>query len=155
MNKIAVGKRVMLGLAVAASIAAPVMASAHDGWGRDDGHHQGWDRDGWRHDRGEWRGDDRREWRGDDRHHGGHWSGGKWIAGALVAGAVVGLVSEAMAPPPPAPVYYQQAPTVVYRQPTTVVYQQPGTVVYEDAPVRQTVVYGQPYGAQYGDDDGQ
>lgn len=136
MNKFAIGKRMVLGLALAASVGAPMVASAHDhdGW-RDGGRHGDWDRGGWRGDRGGWRGD-----RGDWHRDRGHWSGGRWIAGAIVVGAVAGLVQQAMAPPPPPPptYYYPQQPTVVYRQPTTVIYQdapvQPGTVIYQQPP---------------------
>lgn len=128
MSKRVVGRRVLMGLAVAAVLAAPLAASAHDhdGWGR----RGDWDRGGWHHDHDDWH-------RG-----GGYWSGGRWIAGAVVAGAVAGLVENAVAPPPPpvyyAPAYYAPAPTVVYRQPTT--------VVYESAPVvTRTVVYSNGY----------
>ncbi|AHX14928.1 hypothetical protein CH75_18265 [Dyella jiangningensis] len=146
MSKRVMGSRVLMGLAVAAMVAAPMVASAHDGWGRDNGYHRGWDRGGYH---------DRDGWRRDYGHHDGHWSGGRWIAGAVVAGAVIGLVQSAMAP---APTYYEQQPTVVYqdppvvyRRPATVVYEQPRTVVYENAPVQPgTVVYG----SAYGDDDG-
>ncbi|MBV8157723.1 MAG: hypothetical protein JO278_08700 [Dyella sp.] len=149
MSKRVVGQRVLIGLAMAALVASPMVASARDGWGHDDGYRRGWDHGGY-HDRG--------GWHGDYGHHEGHWSGGKWIAGAVVAGAVIGLVQAATAP---APVYYAQQPTVVYqdppvvyRQPTTVVYEQPRTVVYESAPVEpRTVVYGSPYGGDR-DDDG-
>lgn len=132
MTKHVVSKRMLIGLAVAALVAVPFGASAHDGWGHDDWHHRGWDRGdhgGWHRDHDGWR-------------RGGYWSGGRWIAGAVVAGAVAGLV-ESAAPPP---VYYAPPPTVVYRQPET--------VVYQSAPVvTQTVVYGSPYGAPRYDDD--
>ncbi|WP_130617257.1 hypothetical protein [Dyella amyloliquefaciens] len=154
MSKCVMGGRVLMGLAVTAMLAAPMVASAHDGWGHDDGNRRGWDHGGY-HDRGGWHGD-RGGWHGDYGHHDGHWSGGKWIAGAVVAGAVIGLVQAATAPTyyaQQATVVYQDPP-VVYRQPTTVVYEQPRTVVYESAPVEpRTVVYGSPYGGDR-DDDG-
>ena len=65
---------------------------------------------------------------------------------ALVTGAVVGLVANALSPPP---VYY--APPVVYAQPG-VVYAQPG-VVYQDGPSR-TVIYNNPPPGNYVRDDG-
>jgi len=150
MNRFAIGKRMLLGLALAATVGAPMAASARDGW-HDNGRHGGWDRGGWHGDRDGWRGG-----RGDYYHHGGgHWSGGQWIAGAIVVGAVAGLISQAVAPPPPPPTYY-------YPQQPRVVYTQPG-VVYEDAPPAQPAYdpqYAQPQYAQpqyvqpYGDDDG-
>lgn len=130
MSKCVAGSRMLMGLVVAAALAAPLAASAHDhdGWG----HRGGWDRGGWHQDRGYDRGWHNR----DDWHHrGGYWSGGRWIAGAVVAGAVAGLVENAVAPPP---VYYAPARTVVYTQ-------QP-TVVYESAPVvTRTVIYSNGY----------
>lgn len=122
------GKLAVLGLAIAATAAMPLTASAR-GWG---GYHGGY-----------------HGYHGGYYGHGGYWSGGRWIAGALVTGAVVGLVANALAPPP---VYYG-AP-VVYAQPG-VVYAQPG-VVYQDGPpvVSRTVIYNNPPPAQYVRDDG-
>ncbi|KZC25665.1 hypothetical protein RHOFW510R12_11395 [Rhodanobacter sp. FW510-R12] len=131
------GKLAAIGLAVAAVMAMPLSASAHDHGDR------GWHGGGWHggyHD-----------YDGGYYRHGGYWSGGRWIAGAIVTGAVAGLVSDALRP---APVYYE-AP---------VVYGPPRTVIYEDAPVvrrrvveTRTVVYGDPYQTryvrEYGDDD--
>jgi len=70
------GKLLALGLAVAATVAMPLSASAR-GWGG--GYHGGYH--GYH---GYYRG-------------GGHWFGGRWIAGALLTGAVVGLVGSALA----------------------------------------------------------
>lgn len=126
MSKCVVGSRMWVGMVMAAVLATPLAASAHD--------HDGWGyRGGWHEDHGYDRG-----WHGhDDWHHrGGYWSGGRWIAGAVVAGAVAGLVENAVAPPPP-PVYYAPVRTVVYAQPT---------VVYQSAPVvTRTVVYSSGY----------
>lgn len=127
MNRFAIGKRMLLGLALAATVGAPMAASARDGW-HDSGRHGNWDRGGWHGGRGNY-------------HRGGHWSGGNWIAGAIVVGAVAGLISQAVAPPPPPPTYYYPA------QPG-VVYSQPGNVVYEDAPPVQQGYYSQPQYAQ-------
>lgn len=130
MSKCVAGSRMLMGVAVAALLATPLAASAHDhdGWG----HRGDRDRGGWHEDRGYDRGwHDRDDW----HHRGGYWSGGRWIAGAVVAGAVAGLVETAVAPPPP--VYYAPPQTVVYTQPT---------VVYESAPVvTRTVVYSNGY----------
>lgn len=156
MSKRVVGQRVLIGLAMAALVASPMVASARDGWGHDDGYRRGWDHGGY-HDRGGWHGD-RGGWHGDYGHHDGHWSGGKWIAGAVVAGAVIGLVQAATAPAPvyyaPQPAVVYQDPPVVYSQPAEVVYEQPRTVVYESAPVEtRTVVYRPVYRGR-DDDDG-
>ncbi|TAL83470.1 MAG: hypothetical protein EPN74_14005 [Rhodanobacter sp.] len=128
-----VSKLAAFGLAVAAAVAMPVAASAHEGWRGHDG----------------WRGGHHGEYhRGYRDHDGGHWNGGRWIAGALVTGAVVGLVSDALRP---APVYYGR-PTY---------YGPPRTVVYEDGPpvvrrrvVTRTVIYNDGYPRRYVRDDG-
>jgi hypothetical protein len=121
------GKLAVISLAVAAAVAMPLSASARGwgGYGYRGGYHGYY-------------------------HHGGYWSGGRWIAGAIVTGAVVGLVANALSPPP---VYYA-APPVVYTQPG-VVYAQPG-VVYQDGPpvVSRTVIYNNPPPAHYVRDDG-
>jgi hypothetical protein len=132
------GKLAAISLAVAAAVAMPLSASAHDGWGGHGGWGHGgghgWDRGGgW--DRGDYY-----------RHGGGHWSGGRWIAGAIITGAVAGIVADSLRPEP---VYYEQ-PRVVYREPT---------VIYEDAPivthrvVTRTVVYDNGYPTRYVRDD--
>lgn len=131
------GKLAAIGLAVAAAVAMPLSASAHDGWG---GHgHGGWGEHGGYHggyhDGGYGRG-------------GGHWSGGRWIAGAIVTGAVLGLVSDALSP---RPVYYG-AP-VVYSQPD-VVYQDGPPVVRRRVVETRTVVYDDPQQTRYIRDDG-
>ena len=123
-----VGKLAVLGLAVAATVAMPLSASAR-GWGYHGGYHG---------------------YHGRYYGHGGYWSGGRWIAGALVTGAVVGLVAYALTPPP---VYYRGP--VFYAQPG-VVYAQPG-VVYQDGPPvvsRTTVIYDNPPPTRYIRDDG-
>ncbi|MBP1475586.1 hypothetical protein J7I44_14830 [Frateuria sp. MAH-13] len=120
----------MATLLLASAMALPTVASAHDrhdrGWhGR--GHYdRGW-HDHYRHDRG------------------GHWSGGRWVAGAIVAGAVIGLVDDALSPPPR--VVYERP---VYRRPVRVVYEEPvvtrrvvetRTVYVEQAPPTRYVGY--------------
>ncbi len=127
------GKLAILALAVAATVAVPLSASAR-GWG---GHGGGY--------RGGYHGAYYGGYRGG--HGGGYWSGGRWIAGAIVTGAVIGLVDSALRP---APVYYGGP-----------VYSQPRTVIYEDAPVvrrrvveTRTVVYDDPYQTRYIRDDG-
>ena len=139
MKKFVLAQRVVFGLAVAATVAAPMAASARDGWGHGNGDRRGYDRGygnrgyGYR---------DHGNWHRDDRYRGGHSNAGNWIVGAIAVAAVAGIVQQAVAQPPPtyyqpAPVYYPQAqaPTVVYRQPGTVVYQQQqptdGQVIYE------------------------
>jgi len=124
------GKLAVLSLAIAATVAMPLSASAN-GWGGRGYHGGGY--------HGSYYGG-----------RGGHWSGGRWIAGAIVTGAVVGLVASALSPPP---VYYG-GPQVVYTQPG-VVYAQPG-VVYQDGPpvVTRTVIYNNPAPARYVRDDG-
>ncbi len=124
-------KLAVIGLAVAAAVAMPLSASAHD---HDD--YRGWH--GGYHD-----------YDGGYRH--GYWSGGHWIAGAIVTGAVAGLVSNALRP---APVYYE-AP-VVYGPPRTVIYED-APIVRRRVVETRTVVYGDPYQMRYvggyGDDD--
>jgi hypothetical protein len=119
MTKRLLGKAALaaISMVLASTVALPMSASAH-GW-----HDRGWHGGGgWHGDRG-WHGHDRDGWyRGGYRHDGGHWSGGRWIAGAIVTGAVIGLVDNALAPPPP----------VVYERP---VYRRPVRVIYEDQPV--------------------
>ncbi len=132
MKKFALAQRVVFGLAVAATVAAPMAASARDGWGHGNGDRRGYDRGygnrgyGYR---------DHGDWHRDRGYRGGHSNAGNWIAGAIAVAAVAGIVLQAVAPPPtyyqPAPVYYPQAPTVVYRQPATVVYQQQPQVIYQ------------------------
>lgn len=124
---------VMAALLVASTAALPTIASAH-GW-----HDRGW-HGGGHYDRG---------WGGGYRHDGGHWSGGRWIAGAIVTGAVIGLVDNALNPPPRTVVYEQP----VYRRPVRVIYEEPVVTrrvvetrtVYEAPPTR--------YVGYYGDDD--
>ena len=123
------GKLAAITLAVAATVAMPLSASAR-GWG---GHGYGY--------HGGYHG-----YHGGYYGRGGHWSGGRWIAGALVTGAVVGLVADAMRP---APVYY--GPPVVYSQPG-VVYQDGPPVV--ERRVVQTTVYDDPQQTRYVRDDG-
>lgn len=123
-------KFAVISLAIAAAVAMPLSASAR-GWGGH-GYHGGY-----------------HGYHGGYYGHGGYWSGGRWIAGALVTGAVVGLVADALSPPP---VYYRGP--VVYAQPG-VVYAQPG-VVYQDGPpvVSRTVIYDNPPPTRYIRDDG-
>lgn len=127
MKKFALAQRVVLGLVVATTAAAPMAASARDGWRQDNGYRQGRGYDNGYRGHGDWHRD-----RG---YHGGHSNAGNWIAGAIVVAAVAGIVQQAVTPPPtyyqPAPTYYQQAPTVVYRQQAPVVYQQQPQVIYE------------------------
>lgn len=134
MKKFVFAQRVVLGLAVAATAAAPMAASARDGWGHGNGDRRGYDRGYAYRDHGNWHRDD---------HYRGHGNAGAWIAGAIAVAAVAGIVQQAVAPAPtyyqPAPAYYPQAPTVVYRQPSTVVYQQQqpvddGQVIYQQQP---------------------
>jgi hypothetical protein len=130
-------------LLVASTAALPMAASAH-GW-----HDRGW-HGGGHYDRG-WhgRGDYDRGWRGGYRYDRGHWSGGRWIAGAIVTGAVIGLVDNALNPPPRTVVYEQPA----YPRVTRVIYEEPVVTrrvvetrtVYETPPTR--------YVGYYGDDD--
>ncbi|UGB38857.1 hypothetical protein [Frateuria soli] len=125
----------MAALLMASAVALPTGASAHDRYER--GWHGGrhYDR-GW-HDRGRY-----------DHHYRydrGHWSGGRWVAGAIVAGAVIGLVDDALRPPPR--VVYERP---VYRRPVRVVYEEPvvtrrvvetRTVYVEQAPPTRYVGY--------------
>ena len=132
------GKLAALALAVAATVAMPLGASAR-GWGGHGGH---------RGHHGVYHGG--HYGYGGNYHRGGHWNGGRWIAGAIVTGAVIGLVNEAVRP---APVYYG------YRGP---VYDAPRTVIYENGPpvVRRrvvetrTVADDNPYQTRYIRDDG-
>ena len=135
----------MAALMVGTMAALPAGASAHD-WHGGGWHDRGWhggghyDR-GW-HDRG---------WHGGYYRDRGHWSGGRWVAGAIVTGAVIGLVDNALNPPPRTVVYEQP----VYRRPVRVIYEEPVVTrrvvetrtVYEDRdpPTR--------YIGDYGDDD--
>lgn len=123
------GKLAAISLAVAAAVAMPLSASAHEGWGG----HGGWGHGGYHggyHEGGYGRG-------------GGHWSGGRWIAGAIVTGAVLGLVADALQP---APVYYSQ--------PRTVIYEDGPPVVQRRVVETRTVVYDGPYRTRYIRDDG-
>lgn len=138
------GKLAAIGLAVAAAVAMPLSASAHDhgyhgGYHGYHGYHGG-DYHGRYYGHGGYYGG----------YHRGYWSGGRWIADAIVTGAVVGLVSDALRP---APVYYG-AP---------VVYGPPRRVVYEDGPpvesrrvieTTRTVEYADPEQTRYIRDDG-
>lgn len=111
-------------LLLAGAVALPLDAAARDGYYRGGyGYHH--------YDRG---------YHGGYRHggyHHGYWSGGRWVAGAIVAGAVIGLVDNALSPPPPVVVYERP----VYRRPVRVVYEQPVVTrrvvetrtVYEDS----------------------
>ncbi|HEY8683126.1 MAG TPA: hypothetical protein VIM06_08140 [Rhodanobacter sp.] len=123
-----VGKLAVLGLAIAATVAMPLSASARGWGGHGGGYHGGY--------HGGYYG-----------HGGGHWSGGRWIAGAIVTGAVVGLVADAFRP---APVYY--GPPVVYSQPG-VVYED-GPPVQRRVVTTRTVVYDDPQQTRYVGDDG-
>lgn len=140
MKRFVLAQRVVLGLAVAATAAAPMAASARDGWDHDRGYDRG--HGDWHRDRGDWH-------RGGG-YHGGHGNAGAWIAGAIAVAAVAGIVQQATAPAPtyyqPAPTYYQPA-TTYYQQPPTVVYRQSAPVVYQQAqPVDGQVIYEQPNG---------
>lgn len=125
---------------LASAAALPTGASAHD-W-----HDRGW------HGRGHYdRGWHDRGWHDHYRYDRGHWSGGRWVAGAIVAGAVIGLVDEALSPPPRTVVYERP----VYRRPVRVVYEEPvvtrrvvetRTVYVDNAPPTRYVGY-------YGDGD--
>ncbi|MGN2249371.1 hypothetical protein ACFWZ1_04735 [Frateuria sp. GZRe14] len=126
----------MATLLLASTAALPVGASAHD-W-----HDRGWHGRG-HYDRG-WH--DRGGWHDRDRYDRGHWSGGRWVAGAIVAGAVIGLVDDALNPPPRAVVYERP----VYRRPVRVVYEEPvvtrrvvetRTVYVDQAPSTRYVGY--------------
>ncbi|MEI7036306.1 hypothetical protein [Fulvimonas yonginensis] len=135
MTKRWLGKPVLAtaALLLAAATAWPTAAAAH-GW-----HDHGW------HGRGHYD----RGWRDGYRH--GYWSGGRWIAGAIVTGAVIGLVDNALNPPPRTVIYERP----VYRRPVRVIYEEPVVTrrvvetrtVYEDRypPTR--------YVGYYGDDD--
>ncbi|MET3653280.1 hypothetical protein [Dyella japonica] len=150
MKRFVLAQRVVLGLAVAATAAAPMAASARDGWGHDGGYGRG--HGDWHRDRGDWH-------RGGGYygggyygggHHGGHGNAGAWIAGAIAVAAVAGIVQQATAPAPvyyqPAPTYYQPA-TTYYQQPPTVVYRQSAPVVYQQPPQDDgQVIYEQPTG---------
>jgi hypothetical protein len=124
---------------LAAAAAWPMGASAH-GW-----HDRGWHGRG-HYDRGYYGGG----WHGHAYRERGHWSGGRWIAGAIVTGAVIGLVDDALNPPPRTVVYERP----VYRRPVRVIYEEPVVTrrvvetrtVYEEAPPTRYVGY-------YGDDD--
>lgn len=148
MTKRFAGKWIAMGLAVATAVAMPVEASAHDGYGRGDWHHRGWDHDGWRHDHGDWH-RDRDDWHRGHGHRGGYWSGGRWIAGAIVTGTVAGIVSDALQP---APVYEEPSRTVIYSEPRTVIYDE-SPVTTRRIVTTRTVVEGDPYPLRYGDDD--
>jgi hypothetical protein len=127
------GKLAAISLAVAAAVAMPLSASAHDGWGG---------RGGWGHGyHGGYHG-------GYYGHGGGHWSGGRWIAGAIVTGAVMGVVADALAP---RPVYY--GPPVVYTEPGVVYEDGPPVVVRRRVVETRTVVYDGPQ-TRYIRDDG-
>ncbi|HEY9130507.1 MAG TPA: hypothetical protein VIM98_02025 [Dyella sp.] len=121
-------KALVVGLALAAMVAAPLTASAH-GWGG--GYHGGY---GYYH--GGYRG-----------YHGGYWSGGRWVAGAILTGVTAGIVADALRP---APVYYGYGPRVVYTQPT-VVYSSP---VVTRRVVETRTVYEEPTYTRYVRDDG-
>ena len=120
---------------LASTAALPTGASAHD-W-----HDRGW------HGRGHYdRGWHDRGWHDHYRYDGGHWSGGRWVAGAIVAGAVIGLVDDALSPPPRAVIYERP----VYRRPVRVVYEEPvvtrrvvetRTVYVDSAPPTRYVGY--------------
>ncbi|MCX7513878.1 hypothetical protein [Frateuria sp. STR12] len=128
-------------LAVAAILLASAAAWPTDAAAR--GHDRGWRGHGHghydRHDRG---------WHGHYRHDRGHWNGGRWVAGAIVAGAVIGLVDDALNPPPRTVVYERP----VYRRPVRVIYEAPVVTrrvvetrtVYEDRypPTRYVGYYG-------------
>lgn len=131
------GKWAVLSLAVAATLAMPIGASAR-GWGG--GYHSSY---GGYH--GSYYG------HGGYGHGGGYWSGGRWIAGAIVAGAVVGLINNVARP---APVYYGYGPPVVYSQPGTVVYEDGPPVAQRRVVETRTVVYDDPYQTRYVRDDG-
>ncbi len=163
MNKrwSSMSKKVAVTMALAALVAAPLSASAHDRGGRGYhggyGHH-GYNDGGYGH-RGYYGGGygHRGYDNGGYRNHGGHWGGGRWIAGALITGAAIGLVADALRP---APVYYE-SPRVVYRQPSVVYYNQPARVIYEgEQPVtrvvetRRVVIYDDPSETRYVRDDG-
>lgn len=126
------GKLAALSLAVAAAVAMPLSASAHD-HGYRGGHYFGGGHGYY------------------GRDHDGHWGGGRWIAGALVTGAVIGLVDDAFRP---APEYY--GPPVVYSQPRTVIYEDAPVVVRRRV-IETRTVYEDPYDTRYirsyGDDD--
>ena len=129
---------------LAAAAALPIGASAH-GW-----HDRGW------HGRGDYdhgwrgRGDYDRGWHGHYGHDRGYWSGGRWVAGAIVTGAVIGLVDDALNPPPRTVVYEQP----VYRRPVRVIYEEP--VVTRRVVETRTVYEGAPPPTRYvGDDDDQ
>ena len=120
---------------LAATAAVPADASAHD-W-----HDRGW------HGRGHYdRGWHDRGWHDHYRYdRGGHWSGGRWVGGAIGAGAVIGLVDDALSPPPR--VVYERP---IYRRPVRVVYEEPvvtrrvvetRTVYVEQAPAPRYVGY--------------
>ena len=132
------GKFAAIGLAMAAAVVMPVSASAH-GWGGH-GYHGGY-HGSYHASYGGYHGGYYR--------HGGYWQGGRWIAGAIITGAIVGLVADALSPPPG----YYRGP-VAYGQPG-VVYAQPG-VVYQDGPpvVSRTVIYENAPPTRYIRDDG-
>ena len=135
------GKLAAISLAVAAAVAMPLSASAHDGWGGHGGWGHGGGGHGWNHGGGWDRG-------GYYRHDGGHWSGGRWIAGAIITGAVAGIVADSLRPEP---VYYEQ-PQVVYRQPRVTYYEE--APIVERRVVTRTVVYDNGYPTRYVRDDG-
>lgn len=129
----------MAALLVASAAALPTAASAH-GW-----HDRDW-RGGGHYDR-DWHGDRYdRDWHDGYRHEGGHWSGGRWIAGAIVTGAVIGLVDNALNPPPRTVVYEQP----VYRRPVQVIYEEP---VVTRRVIETRTVYEAPPTRYVGDDD--
>jgi len=130
------GKLMILGVALAATLALPLGAAAR-GWGGH-GHHDAY-RGGYS---GAYYG---HGGYGHGSHYrGGHWEGGRWIAGAIVAGAMIGLISDVTRP---APVYYG-AP-VVYSRPG-VVYDSyyPAPVVRERV-VETRTIYADPYQTRY------
>jgi hypothetical protein len=121
------GKLAAISLAVAATVAMPLSASAR-GWGGH-GYYGGY-----------------HGYHGGYYGHGGYWRGGRWIGPAIVGGLVVGAVASALTP---RPVYY--GPPVVYTQPG-VVYQDGPPVV--ERRVVQTTVYDDPQQTRYVRDDG-
>jgi len=130
------GKLMILGVALAATLALPLGAAAR-GWG---GHgHPGSYRGGYS---GAYYGHGGYGY--GSHYRGGHWEGGRWIAGAIVAGAMIGLISDVTRP---APVYYG-AP-VVYSRPG-VVYDSyyPAPVVRERV-VETRTIYEDPYRTRY------
>jgi len=119
-------------LLLASAVALPAGASAH-GWHDRGGHGRS------HYDRG---------WHDHYRSDRGHWSGSRWIAGAIVTGAVIGLVDDALNPPPRTVVYERRRPVrVIYEEPVVTRRVVETRTVYEDrSPPTRYVGY-------YGDDD--